>query len=138
MGRCFSPGCSESPAGADVESRCLRGNCAFLAFIRSFPGGGFRTVSNVLPCAAGDQRCRPSLHTPGRRNNITPSTCGLSSARLQHLPHSPELSRPQSLRQSLFFIAGHMAKQAIPVLTRLFLCRGKEGPRTQRSLILQL
>lgn len=122
VGRCFSPRHSESPAGADIESGCLRVNCVFLAFIHSFPGRGPWTVSDVLPCAAGDQRCRPSLHTPGRRNNIA----------LQHLPHSPE-----SLRQSCS-MAGHMVRLAIPVLIRLFICRSKEGLRTQKSLILQL
>lgn len=61
VGRLLSPGCSESPAGAEAETGMAsaygRVDCVLLTFTGSFPEGSPLKVADFLLCTAGDQRC---------------------------------------------------------------------------------
>lgn len=75
MVRLLSAGRSQCPAGAEAETGVASAyngvDCVFLAFLRSFPGGVPLKVASFLPCAAGDQRCKPFFHTWQKLQHLT-------------------------------------------------------------------
>ena len=77
MGRHLSPGCSESPAGAEAETGVASASsgvdCVFLAFTRSFPGGG-SLKSSTLSCVQQEIKGTDPRGTPGRRSSTLPQT----------------------------------------------------------------